>query len=203
MAGRDSPKRMAGPVEPGAPAKTDQPLIGCWVSTGWRNGLDWRGHDDWGKPSGRDQNPGLVQVLVVREMRRGPISWCGYLIDTGCLGVKDAIGPRDIEREDLDRLSVEYFKASGGPPERISIELAQHLVLGAIEFARGLGFEPHQDFYDCSDYLGAFRGPSAIRFGVKGRPYFVSGPYDNVRRILATLRRSVGEGNFDYLPLRR
>ena len=41
----------------------------------------------------------------------------------------------------------------------------------------------------------------AIEFGRKGKPFYVSGPYDNPDKIVAKLRETVGEGNFDYLML--
>ena len=33
----------------------------------------------------------------------------------------------------------------------------------------------------------------------EGKPFYMSGPYDDIDRVLATLRRTVGEGNFHYL----
>jgi hypothetical protein len=35
--------------------------------------------------------------------------------------------------------------------------------------------------------------------GPNGKPFFVNGPHDDVDRIMAQLRRVVGDGNFDYL----
>jgi hypothetical protein len=179
--------------------KVEAALVGCWVSPGWRDGLDWQGHDDWGKPTGRKKDPVLVQVLVAREKSLGPITWCGYLVDTGCLGVKNTVGPKKTDRYELDRIVAYYFRAYDGVAEPASIELAQHLVLGAVDFARGIGFEPHPDFAACREHLGAWTGPSAIRFAAKGKPYYVSGPDDDVDHIMETLRRNVGDGKFDFL----
>jgi len=47
--------------------------------------------------------------------------------------------------------------------------------------------------------LGAWEPTGVVRFGRGGTPYFVQGVRDNAMRILATLERSVGEGNFHYL----
>ena len=41
-----------------------------------------------------------------------------------------------------------------------------------------------------------------IELGRQGKPFYVSGPYDNSDKIVASLRETVGEGNFDYLMLR-
>ena len=42
------------------------------------------------------------------------------------------------------------------------------------------------------------RPPSPrIRFGREGRPLYANGPYDDTDRVLATLRRAVGDEGFD------
>jgi hypothetical protein len=33
----------------------------------------------------------------------------------------------------------------------------------------------------------------------KGKPLYISGPHDNVKRILATLSRTVGPGGYEYI----
>jgi hypothetical protein len=71
-------------------------------------------------------------------------------------------------------------------------------VLGAVEYARLLGFEPHRDFGRVRGLLGPWRGPSAITFGRDGKPYYVNGPYEDPERVLATLERTVGCGGFHY-----
>ena len=41
-----------------------------------------------------------------------------------------------------------------------------------------------------------------VKFGCEGKPLFVSGPYDDERRIksvINTLMNTAGEGNFDYV----
>lgn len=70
---------------------------------------------------------------------------------------------------------------------------------GAVAYARGLGFEPHPDLEQASGALGAWGPTGVVRFGHEGQPYFVQGVRDNATRILATLERSVGAGNFQFL----
>lgn len=86
---------------------------------------------------------------------------------------------------------------SAGIP--VPLELAQHLVLGAVEYARSLGFEPHPDFMRARRMLGSWDGPSAIMFGRDGKPYYVNGPYDEPERVLATLERAVGRDGFHFI----
>jgi hypothetical protein len=61
------------------------------------------------------------------------------------------------------------------------------------------GFEPHPDFAKCAGHLGEWKGPSDITFGRDGTPMYIQGPHDDTFRIMATLRKSVGDGNFHYL----
>jgi len=44
-------------------------------------------------------------------------------------------------------------------------------VFSAVEYARGLGFEPHADFAPAAGHLGPWTGPSAITFGRDGKPF--------------------------------
>lgn len=68
-----------------------------------------------------------------------------------------------------------------------------------MEYARSLGFAPHPDFSRARAALGPWEGPSAITFGKDGKPYYLNGPNDEPRRVLATLERSVGRDGFDFV----
>lgn len=177
-------------------------LQGCWVSPGWSHGLTVEAHADWSDVEASPGTPaaaGLVGVLVARRQRPGRVSACGYLVDTHCLGVKDALGPRPMKQHRLPEFVRRYFAAFDGGPLAVPLELAQHLVLGAVDYARELGFEPHPDFGAARGQLGAWCGPSAIRFGRDGKPMFVSGIADDVPGIMRTLEASVGRGGFGFI----
>jgi hypothetical protein len=134
----------------------------------------------------------------VREHSDNEVSVCGYLVDTYCQGVKNAIAPNTIDRRDLAAFLADYFSSYDRGPLPAPIELAQHLVFGAVDYARTLGFDPHPDFHHAKSHLGAWQPPSSIRFGLHGKPYFQQGPYDNPTRVIRTLNRSVGPGNYHF-----
>ena len=75
----------------------------------------------------------------------------------------------------------------------------RELVWGGVAYARSLGFEPHPDFERAAVHLGQCVPSGDITFGLHGKPYFMQGEYDHAGRVLRTLERSVGEGNFDFL----
>jgi hypothetical protein len=175
-------------------------LAGCWVSPGWRLGLTINGHPDWPDVSSADAGAaGLVSVLVARQQHRGRVRVCGYLVDVYCLGVKAVRGPRVMAEQALPDHVRDHFSAYDGSPVAAPLELARHLVLGAVDYARRLGFEPAPGFPAAAGMLGPWARPSDIEFGRDGQPFFSQGPYDDSDAIMKTLERTVGWGNFGYL----
>jgi hypothetical protein len=177
----------------------DAGLAECWINAGWSAGLTITGHPEWFDPGAQDGTGGLASVLVARRRRhRRAAVVCVYLVDVYCLGVKNAIGPDNMDDEALRRFTRHVFSAYEAPPIPAAIELARELVLGAAEYAHALGLAPHPDFRQARAHLGPWAGPSAITFGCNGTPTYIEGPYDNPRHVLRTLRRAVGRNGFHY-----
>jgi hypothetical protein len=175
-------------------------LVGCWISPAWSTNLILDDHSGW--PLHEDPEAGidgLVAVLVARKHRYGKVSVCGYLADVYCLGVKNALGPEIMDDVRLRGFVDEYFSGYHGEPLEAPIELAREVVFGSLDYARGLGFSPHPDFAAAEGHLGSWSGPSSITFGRSGKPFYISGPYDNPGPVIRTLERTIGEGNFDFL----
>ena len=163
------------------------PLYECLIS------------DNWNKKN----NMGLVEVLVAREQPDGDICFGVYLVDTFCLGLKNTFANAGFSRSRYQsEVRNKVFRA--GKPVECSIELAQQMIYQSIEYAEQFGFEPEKDFM-LSQYLLAPRGeleePYDLTFGKDGKPFFISGPNDNVARILRQLEKTAGPGNYDYLAM--
>jgi hypothetical protein len=180
----------------------DQALVGCWISRQWSNGLtitdqptDWI--DDTDLPP-LAMGAGLASVSIAREHSDTEFSVCGYLVDTYCQGVKNAVPPSIIDRHDLPGFVAEFFIAYDTPPLPAPLTLAQDLILGAVDYAHTLGLDPHRDFYQARPHLGTWQPPSRIQFGRHGKPHFQQGPYDNPHRIIRILDRTVGRGNYEF-----
>ncbi|MEO3780680.1 hypothetical protein ABGB16_28485 [Micromonospora sp. B11E3] len=180
---------------------SDLPLVGCWISRQWSNGLtitdrpaDWV---DDRKLRRMAVGAGLVSVVVARA-DGDSASVCGFLVDTYCLGVKNAVPPATSTFDDLPYFLEDFFAAYESGMIEAPIELARHLVFGAVDYARELGFDPHRDFYSAAPHLGTWEPPSRITFGLDGKPYFQQGPYDSPDRIMRTLDKSVGPGNYHF-----
>jgi len=180
----------------------EKPLIGCWITRQWSNGLtvqdrptDWIDDDDLPPLA---PGAGLPSIAVVRAHDDNEVSICGCLVDTYCLGVKNAVPPSMIDRRELRGFLDDFFSAYANGALPAPIELVQDLVFGAVDYARSLGFDPHRDFYLTAPHLGTWQPPSRIGFGRDGKPYFQQGPYDNPTRVMRTLDRSVGPGNYHF-----
>jgi hypothetical protein len=142
---------------------------------------------------------GFAQVFIAR-IDRQKLVVCSYLVDYWCLGVKDALPPKKMDRLQYET-TVKFTSGNFGEDfEEITLAQAQSIVFGAVDYAAGLGFNPHPDFMRAKPHLGVrLDDLTSIEFGKDGKPYYINGPHDQPDRIIATLNRSVGKGNYDYL----
>jgi hypothetical protein len=150
---------------------------------------------------GKDESRGLSQILVTR-MERGNYLVCSYLVDYWCLGVKSTFGPRKMEPRKYEHFVQQSFDNFEEDFREISLVQAQSIIFGALDYADRLGLKPDPDFERSKIQLG--QRPEQlidIEFGQNGKPMYVNGPYDNPDKIIDTLRRSVGDGNFHYVMM--
>jgi hypothetical protein len=183
-------------------------LVGCWISPGWSAGLGldeapgWAGLDRAGTDGAGTADPGsggLACVLIARQDRASRATVCGFLVDLYCLGVKNVTGPTGMGTGSVEAHRRVFFRAFDKPSLPVPVELAQHVVHGAVAYARSLGFEPPDDFAPAAAYLGTPTVPTPIRFGRDGRPFYVSGPHDNPSAVIETLEATAGTGNYHFL----
>ena len=183
------------------PAQRD--LLGCWVNPGWSVGLGLDQTPGWAEldrpEPGGPGGSGLARVLLARRERASRATVCGFLVDLYCLGVKSVIGPLGMGSGSIDTYRRQYFSSFGGPPLSVPVELAQQLVHGAVGYARGLGFEPPDDFGPAAAHLGEPTTPAPIQFGRDGTPWYISGPHDDPHAVLEKLTTTAGPGNFHYI----
>lgn len=161
------------------------PIVECWISEDWQGEM------------------GLVQVVVARQQPDGDICFAIYLVDKLCLGLKNTFANAGFSRSRYEREVLQ--KASRRTKlVKCPAELAHQMVYGSIDFAERFGFKPQKDFA-LSQYILTPRGeldePYQLTFGRNGKPFFVSGPYDNTERILRQLEKTAGPGNFDYMMM--
>lgn len=160
------------------------PILECLISPDWQSGAS-----------------GLVQIVVAREQPTEEITFGVYLVDMYCLGLKNTYCNAGFSRSRYQQ-EVKERVFHGVTPRTCQPELAHQMIYGAIAYAAQFGFKPQKDF-ELSQYLLAPRGeleePFTLTFGKDGKPFYVSGPYDNVPAILTRLEKTAGPGNYDYL----
>lgn len=163
-------------------AASHWPLYECLISRSW-------------------QEPGeLVQILIARDSPEGGIAAAGVLVDLGCLGVKDALSHLFPTHREYEQFRRTYTSLQ--PMMKTDLDLAAKVIREGIAYADSLGFKPHRDYYDAAPLLSG-ADPDAcgtsVPLGVNGKPFFISGPNDNVPRIMAQLDKAVGPGNAEFV----
>jgi hypothetical protein len=146
-----------------------------------------------------DVESGLGMVVIAREARYNKITLCSYLLDVWCLGVKDAMPPRTVDRIKFKGGVETLFDLFPGEPQEIPLEVAQGMIFSACEYAENLGFKPHKDFEKARSIIGEWDGKIRIECGRNGKPFYINGPHDNPQKIMEILNKSTGEGNFDFM----
>ena len=145
---------------------------------------------------------GIGYVVIGRRLPDGRIAAGVFLIDAGCLGVKDGfltvMSPLDF----ADKL------ATGGGGQVMETKPPAHarkLIEDAIAYARDLGFEPHEDFNKAKEILGDINAADCsetFTFGEDGKPFYANGPYESEARVqwvLGTLRARCGVDGFHFM----
>lgn len=192
-------REIATELATGTTTGGDTPdVVGCWINVGWSAGLGIDPALGWSDEAPESGADGMVCVLVARRHSWDRMEVSGYLADVFCLGVRNAIGPQIMDDRELARFR-EYFFGEYAGWQEAPYELARHLVLGSVDYARTLGFEPHEDFGPVADVLGKWEGGSAITFGRDGKPFYLEQPGDDANKVLRTLRRTLSDDDFDYV----
>ena len=146
----------------------------------------------------------LTLCLITRRQPSGYLSMAFFMIDRNCLGIKNAMfscNMTDREVEDM----IQKTTAHLGKMKEVSPVYFHNLVYGALDYAESIGFAPEKDFATAEYLLNpelTDDGIDDIEFGMDGKPYFMSGPDDDVQKVLSTLNRTVGEGNYTYTYVR-
>jgi len=159
------------------------PIYECWINKGWNSPQE------------------LTQIIIARQQPDKRITFGVYLVDKGCLGLKNTFCNAGLSRGEYKRDVVGHIKRSE-PMEKCSLELAHQIIYQAIDYAAQFGFKPQKDFRDSRHVLaprGTYKEEVEIEFGMDGQPFFFAGPYDNVDAIIRKLERTAGAGNYHYI----
>ncbi|MBI3513441.1 MAG: hypothetical protein HY060_05160 [Proteobacteria bacterium] len=142
-------------------------------------------------------------VILTRAVGTDELAMASFLVDTFCLGVKDAffrtIAPWDLEA------CLDDAAAVATPFVAVEPSFARKLVGDATRYAAGLGLTPHPDFAAIEALFGDVRADDCdvtFPFGRDGRPLYMVGPTESpmqIRARLAQLRRQLGDDGFAFV----
>jgi hypothetical protein len=145
---------------------------------------------------------GIGHVVVSKLLPNGRIAMAAFLLDVFCLGVKDVYAKAMSAAEFKEHIRLMQRVE---PLEKREPSYARKLIEAAETWAAGIGFSAPPDYRVArqlfSDILTENCADEFV-FGKNGRPFYIQGPHDSqirVRQVMETLKRTCGEGNFDYL----
>jgi hypothetical protein len=129
---------------------------------------------------------GLAVLYVSRKVLDCRFTCGFYLVDTLCLGVKNTFAKANLDRDQMLDFRRQVAHAHTFTP--YDYEDARSLILGAIDYAASLGFQPNEDWRDSRHIVEADRPyVRKFRYGKDGKPLYVQGPHDDVRSIMSKL----------------
>ncbi len=146
---------------------------------------------------------GIGHVVLGRTKSPTTVATAVFLVDVHCLGVKNGFYAELTQEKFME--IIEGMAGTECPIVDIDPACARKIVAGAVEYAKQLGFAPHDDYPPAEALFGDIDADSCSTeyvFGKDGKPFFFAGPYDTpakIRKVMRTLTDRVGEGNFDYM----
>ncbi len=161
------------------------PIHECWITADW-------------------EDSGMASIIVSRRHTNANITFCFYLVDLLCLGVKDSSYRFNITETEFSDF-IERMEERM-PVEMIDYELAHNIILSAVEFAEEYGFKPHKDFASVTEFMLEEDNDDIelieIECGRDGKPLYVQGPHESeatANKIMKQLEKTAGTGNYDFI----
>jgi hypothetical protein len=145
--------------------------------------------------------PAIGHVMLSRTAPGSQIATAFFLVDLGCMGVKDVAGNYRTLTEYSDVITDMQSRQMLQPCEP---EFARGVVEAAIAYAESCGLQPHPDYSKYAPLWHNIEPASvgdAISFGMNGKPTYIAGPYDDMGRqtqIYNRMLNTLGEGNFEF-----
>jgi len=142
---------------------------------------------------------GLAQVLFARQGPAG-IAIGLFLVDLGCLGVKNCILDDELVQRAYDRLVENLTEREAFEP--CDPAFAVKVVQTGVRYAAELGFRPHPDYGAAREVFGDIAHDlcrDEVPCGRDGKPFYVEGPDDDAAEILRRLEERLGPDGFLYV----
>jgi len=161
------------------------PIYECWINADW-------------------ENSGMANIVIARRHTNGNITFCLYLVDLLCLGVKDTFFKFNITETEY-RNFLEKLEEEMGM-EITGYALVHNIILSGVEFAEEYGFKPYKDFTSVTEFMLEEDNDDIelieIECGRDGKPLYIQGPFEDAvksNKIMKQLEHLAGVGNYDFI----
>lgn len=145
-------------------------------------------------------------MVITRYKSAGRVEAGVFLLDTYCLGVKNAFFLQCHETEVADVVARTCSGGDGTPATEHSGAWGRKLVEDAVAYAQRLGFAPHHHYKQAARVMGGINPKECSEtfvFGYNGKPLFIGGPNDSearCRQITHILTKKFSQPPaFDYI----
>ena len=126
---------------------------------------------------------GIGTVVLARGFTSNHLTLGLFLVDTWCLGVKDAYF-RSADAETFESMMATVNETT--PMAPVDPSYARKLLRDAAAWSASIGFSPHRDFAAVERLFGdvsADASDATFQFGGEGKPFYVSGPSESPAQV--------------------
>ena len=145
------------------------------------------------------QEAGMAHIVVTRVRQSGNLVMASFLVDTFCLGVKDAGYHENITSSDFEEYLNNYRDGMG--LEEISYNEAHNIIYGAMAFAEDGGIYPVKEFDPAGYILEEDTDDIPLieyDFGKNGKHFLVVNPDRKEMPYYHILKKKLGD-DFEYV----
>ena len=145
------------------------------------------------------QESGMAHVIVTRVRPSGNLVMTSFLVDTFCLGVKDAGYHENMTPSDFEEYLNNYRKGMG--LEEISYNEAHNIIYGAIAFAEDGGIKPNKEFDPAGYILEEDTEDIPLieyDFGKNGKHFLIVHPDKKEMPFYHILKKNLGD-DFEFV----
>jgi len=137
---------------------------------------------------------GIGSLAIVRQESEDGVVFAVFLVDTYCLGVKNAFwraGTPGEFNQLLERMEQTETMRPITPPCLVKI------VHGGVAYAQSFGFSPHPDYRHAAKLLEGIDPATCeqeFTFGRNGKPFYIQGPNESSAQAEAIMQRIAAQG---------
>ena len=161
------------------------PIFECFISRWWR------------------ETKKLTEILIAKEPPFGGVVTSVFLVDLGCLGLKQGFVSQFRTRSEYEA-NFRTMMMARNPMIQVEYPLVAQIIKESMRYAHELGFEPSEHAQKALQVLGPLEmadecGEEIPLGGEDGKPFYAAGPHDDIDYIMNILIPQCGHGNFNFI----